>query len=198
VTFAELKFLYGLLLRGWDDEAILAEYARLKQEGKLEFPFRRDASFLRERRKELAAQEAARCSFDQLPLEPGLPAYQAQHFQQLRAVAATLITGTGGKITPHGVDGDGRPMYLLESGEATTHDELTSSLLNNLFYATELHSRRVVSEYLVPHLESGYFNSRSLLVSIKERPADFVNTILDILCSNTFKGSCPVCVDWQP
>ena len=126
LTFTELKFVYGLLLEGKDDSAILAEYARLQQEDQLEFPCRQDISFIEARKRELAAFEAAR-------MECAPPAE---------------------------------------------------------------HPRSLISECLVPHLESGYLDSATIFSCIKEDPADFVRILCEILQSKDIFGICPVCKDW--
>ena len=54
-TPEELRFVYKMILEGYNDKDILNEYCHLYEIVQLKFPLRSDERFIKERRKELAA-----------------------------------------------------------------------------------------------------------------------------------------------
>lgn len=89
-TVEELEFVYGLMAKGYlDDASILAEYAQLFEAGTLNFPYRTDRRFVRERRKEFAAAKkvipAQAASVDPIVVEA-----RKKHFGLLTEVGKLL------------------------------------------------------------------------------------------------------------
>lgn len=56
-TTEELRFVYELLVSGYEEADVLAEYSRLLEAGTLNFPCRTDKRFVRERKRELLTAE---------------------------------------------------------------------------------------------------------------------------------------------
>ena len=79
-TVEELRFVYDLILRGFDDESILAEYASQYENATLMHPYRTDKRFIRQCRRELDAAMAVAQSHIEKHLDPVNMKRREEHF----------------------------------------------------------------------------------------------------------------------
>ena len=193
-TAEELRCVYDLILRGYDDADILAEYASLYENSNLMFPYRTDKRFVRERRKELAAAEEVLKEHVKKKIDPIAIKRKGEHFNHLAEIA--------GKIWPPNMNiapGDESSGYdylvgEYNSAQEVTTEQLCSILTRNYEQAYDQYGLYDV-ECFETHLrfEVTDFESKELSTYTYE----LVETLMLLAKRKTFKGTCPVCKDWH-
>ena len=193
-TVEELRYVYNLILSGYEDADVLAEYADLYENGKLTFPYRTDKRFVRERRKELAAAEEALEKYLKKQVDPLITEQRKQHNIELAEIASSFLEGDLTQIAYDATDEDEK--YDLDTGESLTRKELIARLSNNVFQACDKYERYRVMDWLAAHLESEYLSGKDLFAFIEARPVEFINIIRTLAARKTFKGTCQLCNEW--
>ena len=194
-TVEELRCVYDLILRGYDDADILAEYASLYENGNLMFPYRTDKRFVRERRKELAAAEEILKEHVKRQIDPIIVEQRKQHYNELAEIASSFLERNLDQIAYDATDEDQE--YDLDTGESLTRKELIARLTDNIFQACDKYERYRVMDWLASHLEPVYLSGKDLFAFIETRPIEFIKIIRTLATRKTFKGKCDVCKDWQ-
>jgi hypothetical protein len=91
-TAEELKFVYQMILNGYEDSDILAEYGRLYGAGQLMFPYRTDKRFVRECRKELETALEVAQEHLKKQVNPTIVKHREEHLADLANIAKSLLT----------------------------------------------------------------------------------------------------------
>ncbi len=199
-TTEELRFVYDLILRGYEDTDILAEYANLYDKGTLMFPCRTDKRFVRERRKELdAAKEVLQGQLK--AVDPINVKKREEHFDHLSEIAQYLLTGNLERILP---DYPGTEVFsetyticVDEEEEEISRKELSSRLDGNIENAINHYGPPDFLDSFVPHLraECPEIQTSTLDEVVRSNPYILVDTIRILSQRKTFKGTCPICKD---
>lgn len=193
-TAEELRYVYDLILKGYEDTDILAEYGELYDKGRLMFPYRTDKRFVRECRKELAAAEEVLKNRLKKQVDPLITEQRKQHNIELAEIASSFLEGNLAEIPYDAADEDQE--YELDIGKNLTRKELIERLSDNVFRACDKYERYRVMDWLAVHLESEYLSGNDLFAFIKARPVEFISIIRTLAARKTFKGTCEVCKDW--
>ncbi|MFC1967124.1 hypothetical protein ACFLV2_00550 [Chloroflexota bacterium] len=191
-TTEELKFVYGLILKGDNDADILAEYAQLYESAQLLFPYRTDKRFIRERKKEL---EAARevLQKDLKAVDPIIVRRKEEHFNYLAEIIRSMIPEKTTIIENIGSE------YVIKPaiGKQTilTQEQLANFVTKFLEDAAKRYGHRDVYEYLIPHIEAEIAGTegKGLNAFINENTLKFYETLRLLADKGIFKGKCPLC-----
>ncbi|MFC2003441.1 hypothetical protein ACFLV4_05815 [Chloroflexota bacterium] len=198
-TTEELRCVYDLILRGYDDADILAEYASLYENGNLMFPYRTDKRFVMECRKELAA--AKEVLQKQLKaVDPIIIKKKEEHFNHLSEIADYLLIGDLVKLLPDQTVDIIPNTYTIynDEEEEISRRELASRLEENIEDAIHHYGPPDFLDNFFPHLKA---ECPEIMPSewdkvVRDNPYFVMDTIRILSQRKTFKGTCPVCKDW--
>ena len=191
-TAEELRYVYRMIAKGYDDNTILNDYCKEFEAVRLKFPLRADKRFIRERRMEF---EAAK---DVLKEDLKREVYRdpkEEHFGRMAAIAKSLLKNGLDAITrlEHGELslGDGRGWF--------NYEELTEILEENFKSACFEFSPYDVESGFVPHLEAEVpaIKTQGLQKYLDEHPYEMIETLRLLCRRKTFKGKCPICQEWE-
>ncbi|MFC1995929.1 hypothetical protein ACFLVM_03560 [Chloroflexota bacterium] len=195
-TSEELEFVYGLILSGFDDKDILNEYLRLDKDATLTFPMRTDKRFVRERRKELSAVEA-KCKEHLKAVDPVIAKKRDEHFVYLAEIANLLLDGGLDRIS--NIQNAGQ-FEIIEEGytiRTLSRDQLIATLEENLVKTYQQYADWQVDGQLFAHIKAEYHSFSDVYGYINRNPIEVVDILRTLAQRKTFKGTCPVCEDWQ-
>ena len=153
-TAEELRCIYGLILRGYEDADILAEYAELYENGNLMFPCRTDKRFVRERRKELAAAEAVLQGHVKKKVDPVISKRKEEYYNRSADIAQLLLGGGLDKVTDAENADEYQIMHEDYVAENIAHDQLIDILESNVDVACQRYSQGEVFACLMSHVEA--------------------------------------------
>ena len=206
-TAEELKFVYQLILNGYEDADILAEYARLYDDGRLMFPYRTDKRFIRECKKELETALEVAQEHLKKKVDPIIVKRKEEHFGDLADIAKSLLAnGLDSVSCPGWTTKRSRQVkYVIPNENAASgYDELTkeqlASRLNSNMAAILREKDWVFRQCFIPHLKSelpGELKTKLFYEIIEERPYQVIEILRVLAARKTFKGTCPVCEDWS-
>lgn len=190
-TIEELKFVYELILKGYDDADVLAEYAALYEQGQIMFPYRTDKRFVREHRRELqVAKEVLSRHFEKDGKEVKT---QWEHFNQLAEIATVLISDGPDKIdTSHLAEKYDISTYT-QGWQEVTHNELIGILEGNIDIACQKYGAWQVFNCLMNHVEAEYPAFTDVYGFIYDFPLQYIDIMRILSQRKTFKGICLVC-----
>jgi hypothetical protein len=193
-TTEELRFVFDLILKGYDDADILAEYARLYDAGQLMFPYRTDKRFVRECRKELEVALEVAQEHLKKKVDPILVKRREEHFDHLADILKSIIPE---KNTTIEAVGSGYIITEVNGKQSKlTKEQLAYSVKVFLQDATKQYGHADVYEYLLPHLEAEVVEGKELNAFMIENPLKFYKTLRFLADKRIFKGKCPMCGDW--
>ena len=126
-----------------------------------------------------------------------------EHFEHLTDVARTLLANGLDTVEPKRSKGDEfEPAeYIVWDGyfeKATVNqDQLSDMLDDNIPLAASKHG--LDFDCFLSHLEVEYsdIESKGLWKVIRENPYELIETLRVLARRKTFKGTCPVCENWQ-
>ncbi|MFC2027183.1 hypothetical protein ACFLU3_00715 [Chloroflexota bacterium] len=203
-TTEELRFVYDLLTRGHEEADVLAEYARLYDDGQLMFPFRSDKRFVRDRKRELdAATEVLKDHLKKV-VDPVISERRKEHSDHLAAITGTLLSNgidtVDYQLRNLGVPSDGW-IYILNDGQfdrRLTQEELSSYLIDNEDTA-QLECGSYDFECLIHHLIHYYPDIAKVGFGgiATNKPYELIETLQALHRGKIFAGNCPVCKEWQ-
>lgn len=194
-TGEELEFIYSRLER-MSDSAILEEMQDT------EFPLR-TKRFIKRRRKEFSAAKRVLEIQIQKESDPITAKRKEEHFDRLADITAQLLANNLENVeeTPSQKDPTDPFKYTIWDGGAgvgITHDLLVSGLRGNIERTQHQFSDWDFGYFLyhlaaeIPEIESRGFSS-----VVEEKPYKLIETLRVLVRRKTFKGTCPVCKDWQ-
>jgi len=189
---SELEFIYSLILEGYRDDDILDRYSN-----QATFPCRTDKRFLRERRKELDAAEAALKDRIEKKVNPIIVQRKQEHFQHLADIADILLSGGLDKV-PEGEDED-EDETAFKDGEAETDGDrnLVGRLDSNIHAAIIRYNQWEVITCFFTHLEGEDKRIEEDFIKFyEEYPVEMIEILRLVSQRKTFKGTCPVCAEW--
>jgi hypothetical protein len=206
-TAEELKFIYQMILNGYEDSDILAEYGRLYGLGQLMFPYRTDKRFIRECRKELETALEVAQEHLKKQVDPTIVKRREEHFADLVSIAKSLLAnGLESVSCPGWTTNRSRQVkYVLPNQNAASgYDEITreqlASHLNSNMAAITKDKDWFFRHCFVPHLKSELpeeLNTDPFFKVVEEKPYELIETLRVLAAKGIFKGTCPVCKDWQ-
>jgi len=203
-TPEELRFVYQMILNGYGDTDILNEYAHLYDMGQLKFPYRVDDRFIKDRRKELQAASEVLEEHVKKKADPVISKRRDEHFERLAKVADTLLDNNLHTVVPNTECSAGEPQYLVEvdwvsSGYPLEKSQLTMILQKNIGKAYNLFEPMYFHKNFLPHLraEIPIINIKGIWDFIEEQPYELIENLRILVERKTFKGTCPICEDWQ-
>jgi hypothetical protein len=177
-TAEELRFVYEMIAKGYDDNAILHEYCKEYESGQLKFPFRTDKRFIRERRMEFEAAS------DMLKRDLKRETYRdlkQEHFVRMADIASSLLK--------KGLDSAVRVGNFYQIGPEGMGDifyeYLPDMLLSNMKSAC-----LQFSDYDVNNFKAQEFETY-----VEEHTDETLETLRVIARRKTCKGVCPICKD---
>jgi hypothetical protein len=189
-TAEELRFVYEMIAKGYDDNAILHEYCREYESGQLKFPFRTDKRFIRERRMEFEAAS------DMLKRDLKRETYRdlkQEHFVRMADIASSLLK--------KGLDSAVRVGNFYQIGPEGMGDifyeYLPDMLLSNMKSACLQFSDYDVKTCFLAHLkaELNNFKAQEFETYVEEHTDETLETLRVIARRKTCKGVCPICKD---
>lgn len=201
-TVEELRCVYDLILRSYEDADILAEYAQLYENGNLMFPYRTDKRFVRERRKELEAASEVLQEHVKKKIDPIVVKRRGEHFAQLASVAKSLLANDLESVlekqtetlVDYTVTSQDGLFYTLDK------DDLSNQLDDNLQSTFDKYKDWFIKYCFIPHLEAELpeeIKAEGLWDGvINEKPYELIYTLRLLAERRTFKDTCPVCKDW--
>lgn len=206
-TAEELKFVYQMILNGYDDSDILAEYARLYDDGQLMFPYRTDRRFIRQCRKELDAASAVLQEHLNKQVDPTMVKHREEHFAELADISKFLLANGLESVSCPGwsANRSRQVKYLLPNANAVaqydeiTKEQLASRLNSNIADITK-DKDWFFRHCFVPHLKSELpeeLSTKLFFKVVEEQPYELIEILRMLAARRTFKGTCPVCKDWQ-
>jgi len=191
-TPEELRFIYDLIIKGYDDTDIIEEYTHLYEQSQLPFPLRGDKRFFQDRRKELAS--AREVLQDNLKaVDPIATKRKDEHFNYLAEIVSSIAPEKTAVIETVGSE------YAIRgaNGKQTklTKEQLTRSIKEFLKQAAKQYGHTDVCEYLIPHLEAEIAETtgKELNTFITENPLKFYKSLRLLADKRIFKGKCPFC-----
>jgi hypothetical protein len=203
-TPVELKYVYDLIARGWDDVAIKEEYAHLDSIDQLEFPLRTDKRFFKDRRKEFESCKAILIDQVKKQVDPVTVKARQEHFEFLTNVVNTVLNGLNNvwEIYASEDKDHKHPIYAImsfqqncEPNDEMSLYELRQQIKDNLASAYEKFGHSQVTEYFLPHLLAE--NPKAELKILDSMTGDDILGIIETLKllaqRKTFKGTCPAC-----
>ena len=187
-TAEELRYVYDMIAKGYDDLTILNEYCSGYESGQLKFPFRTDKRFIRERRLEF---EAAK---DVLKSDLKKEVYRdpkEEHFSRISDIAKSLLRNGLDTITR---DESGALSIAGDRGWII-YDELIEIIEDNLKAACIEFSEYDVIKNFLPHLEAEVPSIKDLGLEkyLEKQPYELIETLRMLCRRKVFKGKCPVC-----
>ena len=191
-TAEELRFVYEMIAKGYDDNAILHEYCKEYESGQLKFPFRTDKRFIRERRMEF---EAASDVFKRDLKREVYRDPKEEHFARMADIAASLLRNGLDTVAR---DSQGGLSMSKGMGVIMIYDELTEALEGNFKSACFEFSDYDVNASFVRHLEAEVpdIRTQGLQNYLEKHPYEMIETLRLLCRRKTFKGNCPICKDW--
>lgn len=212
-TSEELRFVYDLLIKGYEEADVLAEYASRYSAGTLMFPYRTDKRFVRECKKELKAarevlQEHAK------RVDPVIAKKQEDHFNYVLEIAKALLTTFDylEDVQENPDKGEQHKEYIQAMSDGyrpLSRAELSSGLQRNLAVMHGLimgyegwdESKiypRIDIECLISHLEEecSEVKSKELYQAIEENPYKVIDSLRVLCRKKRFKDTCSICQDW--
>ncbi|MFC1918610.1 hypothetical protein ACFLWW_01365 [Chloroflexota bacterium] len=199
-TTEELRCVYDLILRGYDDADILAEYASLYENSNLMFPYRTDKRFVRERRKELAAAEDVLKEHVKRQVDPIIFKKREEHFNHLAEIANYLLIGDLEKLLPDRTTDEISGTYTIynDEEEEISSRELSLRLDRNIENAIHHYGPSDFLDNFLLHLqaECPEIKPGKWDEVVRYNPYILVDAIRILSQRKTFKGTCPVCKDW--
>ena len=192
-TAEELRFVYEMIAKGYDDNAILHEYCRELKSGQLMFPLREDKRFIRERRMEFEAAS------DVLKRDLKREVYRdpkEEHFARMAEIAASLLKNGLDTVAR---DSQGGLSMGRGMGVIMIYDELTEALEGNFKSACFEFSEYDVNTSFISHLEAEVpdIKTQGLREYLEGHPYEMIETLRLLCRRKTFKGTCRVCKDWK-
>jgi hypothetical protein len=205
-TAEELKFVYQMILNGYEDSDILAEYGRLYGAGQLMFPYRTDKRFVRECRKELETALEVAQEHLKKQVNPTIVKHREEHLADLANIAKSLLTNGLESVSCPGwtTNRSRQAKYLLPNQNAASgYDELTkeqlASHLNSNMAAISKDRDWFFRHCFIPHLKSELskeLNTEPFFKVVEEQPYELIEILRVLEARKMFKGTCPVCKDW--
>lgn len=205
-TTEELRFVYDLILKGYDDADILAEYAHLLDMGQLMFPVRTDKRFIRECRKELEAATEVTREHLKKKVDPFIVKRREEHFSNLAGIAKVFLNNLDSVSSPRWTTNRSRQVkYVIPNKKAAsrydeiTEEQLTGCLNSNIASAIDKHGDWFFRACFVPHLKSELpeeLKTELFYNVVEKHPYKLIETLRILTARKTFKGTCPVCKDW--
>jgi len=200
-TAEELRFVYDLIAKGYSDLDIVAEYTRLYENSQLMFPLRGDKRFFKDRRRELDAASEVLQEHIKRKVDPIISRYRKEHFDHLADIANLLLAGDLDKIlvdTVRGSSSRSDEYQILVNGslETISQHELVMRLEGNM--------EAVFVKYgfwdfgcFESHFKAEYSHCQNLAGLLESNPIELIEALRPLAQRKTFKGTCPVCKDWQ-
>lgn len=203
-TPEELKFVYELILKGYSNREIMEEYTHLYEIGQLKFPLRGDQRFIKDRRKELEAASEVLQQHVKKKVDPIISKRREEHFDRIADVATLLLANDLDSVTenPTREDQFGIFKYTIwhgGSGLGITHEQLSQLLDQNIESVSDQPNDAYDLDCLLSHLkdECPQIKSKGFGNFVKENPYKLIEALRIFIRRKTFKGTCPVCKDWQ-
>jgi hypothetical protein len=190
-TAEELEFIYSCILRKLSDSEILEE-----MQGEA-FPLR-TKGFIKRRRKEFNAAKKMLEIQLKKEIDPVIVQRKQEHFGHMAEIT-DAIWPAGLDLAPS--DEPNSAQYLLggfNEPKQVSLEELSQMLNKNLEEALAKYSILDV-DCLEEHLEAQWTlgEYKGLWALNKDYPYELIQTLRLLTRQKTFKGTCPVCKDWQ-
>lgn len=206
-TAEELKFVYQMILNGYEDSDILAEYSHSYDNQSLVFPYRTDGRFIRECRKQLETALEVAQEHLKKKVDPIIVKRREEHLADLADMTKSLLANGLDSVSRPGwtTDKSRQVKYLLPNQNAAsgydeaTREHLASRLNSNI--ATILKERDwFFRDCFMPHLKSELpeeLTAQPFFEVVEEQPYELIEILRVLAAKKTFKGTCPACPDWS-
>ena len=190
--FNELKFIFQEFLRGLSDKEIVEEIKKME----LSSP---TLLFIREKRKDFNAAESVLRSYLEQKIDPMITQKRMAHYEQLAKTAEILLEDDLRKLITAKDESSGENYNLLIAGypESITHKQIIGRLEANVASACEKYGTWWVFDCFIAHVEAEYPEGQDFYISMEADTIKLITMLMTLAHRKTFKGTCPVCEEWQ-
>jgi len=207
----ELRFIYKLIIDGYDDADILKEYAALHSTGDNRFPLRNSEEFIRDRRQEMEVAVQILKDGIKAMLNPLIARQKEEHQKQLSEISSVLLDNDlytveeGSSTSIYGLRKNGmfRYRYIIKDHHNKTVQLSRYQLFNifrkNVETACQRYTQFVFYECYIPHLknEIAEIEEEGFWPQVERQPFEVISAIKELSKLETFKGICPLCNDFE-
>jgi len=188
----ELKFIFQEFLRGLSDKEIVEEIKRMEFSSPT-------LSFIRDKRKDFNAAESVLRVYLEQKIDPLITQKRIAHYEQLAKTAEILLEDNLGKIMTTDDESSGEKYKLLIASypESIAHKQIIGRLEANVASACEKYGTWWVFDCFIPHVEAEYPEGQDFYLSMEADTIKLITTLMTLAHRITFKGTCPVCEEWQ-
>jgi hypothetical protein len=211
VSPEELRFIYKMVIDGYNDADILHEYASLNEAGNLEFPLRTSELFISDRRQEMEVAVQILKDGIQTMLQPLIAKQKEEHQTQLAEISAMLLQNnlkTVEECSSTGIYGLRRNGMFRYRYQMKDHSNRTIQLsryqLFNMFRknvetACQRYTQFLFYECYIPHLKSEIpeIDEEGFWPQVERQPFEVISAIKDLTRLETLRGVCPLCNDFE-
>jgi len=125
-----------------------------------------------------------------------------EHFAQLTDIANLLLDGDIGKVLTIAaeVDSPERIYQVVKEDSGLTertHSQLVGTIEGNIDYVCQCYSTWHMWDCFAAHLEAEYPESKDFHKYLNTQTSTLMNALRTLAARKTFKGTCPVCEEWQ-
>ena len=207
----ELRFIYKMVIDGYNDTEILQEYANLNDVGNLEFPLRTSELFISDRRQEIEAAVQILRDGIQTMLQPLITKQREEHQSQLSTISAMLLQNDLNTVEEcsstsiYGLRRNGMFRYRYQLKD--THNrtiQLSRYQLFNMFRKNveavcQRYTQFLFYECYIPHLKSEIpeIEEEGFWPQVERQPFEVISAIRELSKLDTLKGICPLCNDFE-
>jgi hypothetical protein len=199
----ELRFVYGLILQGRTDPEILDAYIFLRDRGQLEFPFRREDNFFRDRRREMEVAADVLWENIEKMVRPFMSDRKDGHAAQIADVAASLLENNLDTVLDRRAI-KRRPRVYSIMGKNNVHNFISERELLHIFRknaeaAIEKYGADFFYKCYVVHLKAEVpgMGAEGFWPYAENHPYAVIQKIKEQRDGDGLKGECPLCNDGQ-
>jgi hypothetical protein len=120
-----------------------------------------------------------------------------EHFDHLAEIIRFLLAQDVDKISDTEIADQYEIIEEDYTTKAFTHHQLIGTLEGNIDLACQKYSPWEVFLCLLPHISAEYSDFKDIYGYIKNKPLEYINILRTLAQRKTFRGTCPVCKEWN-
>ena len=201
-TVEELRFIYDLISKGYDDKSILEEYTLLDRQGVRIYPTREDKRFIAKRRLEYEACQDILLKRLQTKANPIISENIGKHYKDLLKVAEVIIEDVKDYARVGNYMYKYYPDYYREGEDEESikpsihRSGLIEMLQDGVVFASRYFGRKGLFEPFISHIKEEDPAYSDIYKLVEEDPDKLIKFLKMLLLRRTFKGKCEICKDF--